>query len=157
MDLDDIGLFCIFFIVPYAIALQILLITFVRKYIDARRELFRIKQDQQNERAIAAGRVYQAAPHVPAPAPVQAAPEASPVFVPTPAPAYQPAPEVRPEPKKRSKISSTSITFGVGVLLLTIVGAAFLSVSWSFMGNAARAVTLIAAVAVVYLFSFLSG
>ena len=159
MDLDDIGLLCILFVIPYSIALQILLVTFVRKYIDARRELFRIKQDQQNERAIAAGRVYQATPHVPTPAPVQAAPASAPVFIPAPAPAasYPPAPEEHHEPKKRSRISSTSITFGVGVLLLTIVGAAFLSVSWSFMGNAARAVTLIAAVAVVYLLSFLSG
>ena len=167
MDLDDIGLLCILFVIPYSIALQILLITFVRKYIEARRELFRIKQDQQNERAVAAGRVYHAETHVPAAAPVQAAPAPKPVFAPAPEPApapvtaaataYQPAPEAHHEPKKRSRISSTSITFGVGVLLLTIVGAAFLSVSWSFMGNAARAVTLIAAVAVVYLLSFLSG
>ena len=157
MDLEDFGLFCIFIVLPYAIALQILLITFVRKYINARRELFNIKQDQYNERAQAASRVYQAAPHVPA-APVPAATTAAAPSA-SPAPVYQPvpAPLAAPSPKKRSRISSTSITFGVGVLLLTIVGAAFLSVSWGFMGNAARAITLVAAVAVVYFLAFLSG
>lgn len=157
MDLEDFGLFCIFIVLPYAIALQILLITFVRKYINARRELFNIKQDQYNERAQAASRVYHAETHVPA-APVPAATTAAAPSA-SPAPVYQPvpAPLAAPSPKKRSRISSTSITFGVGVLLLTIVGAAFLSVSWGFMGNAARAITLVAAVAVVYFLAFLSG
>ncbi|MBO4680667.1 MAG: hypothetical protein J5623_02055 [Clostridiales bacterium] len=158
MDLDDIGLLCILFVVPYAIALQILLITFVRKYIDARRELFRVKQDQYNENAVAAGRVYHAETHVPA---VQNAPVIQPAPAAVQNPSVQPAaiPQVQPVPtqKKRSKISSTSITFGVGVLLLTIVGASFLSVSWSFMGDAMRALTLFAAVAVVYFLAFLSG
>ena len=172
MDLDDFGLLSILVIIPYATALQILLITFVSKYVNARREIFRIKQDQQNEHAVAAGRVYHAETHVPAvqnapvsqpvPAPVAAQ---SPVFQPVPAaaqdPAFQtaalPQEQIVPSQKKRSKISSTSITFGVGVLLLTIVGASFLSVSWSFMGDAMRALTLFGAVAVVYFLAFLSG
>ena len=161
MDLDDIGLLSIFLVFPYAIALQILLITFVRKYINARRELSNIKQEQYNEKALAASRAYHPAPHVPAaPAPVATpAPAASPApaVQPAPVPAATPATTAAPTPKKRSRISSTSITFGVGVLLLTIVGAAFLSVSWSFMRNATRALTLVAAVAVVYFLAFLSG
>lgn len=170
MDLDDFGLLSILFILPYAIALQILLITFVRKYIDSRREILRMKQDLYNREAVAAGRVYQPAPHAPAAQNVpvmQPAPANQPAAVAQPAPAFQAAPQVQPaiqqapvsQPvqKKKARISSTSITFGVGVLLLTIVGAAFLSVSWNFMGNGARAVTLIAAVAVVYFLSFLSG
>lgn len=161
MDLDDLGIFCVLFVIPYTIALQILLISFIRKYIDARREVFRIKQDIHNQQSVAAGRVYQIETHVPAAPQVPVAPQVQtvPGFKPVPAEQPEAAPQVQPAtaPSKRSKISSTSITFGVGVLLLTIVGAAFLSVSWSFMGNAARALTLIAAVAVVYFLSFLSG
>ncbi|MBE7070332.1 MAG: hypothetical protein E7386_07500 [Ruminococcaceae bacterium] len=167
MDLDDFGLLSIFIIVPYAVALQILLITFISKYVNARREINRIKQDIQNEHAVAAGRVYHAETHVPAAPAAPAAPEVqnAPVFRPVPqtvqvsAVQSQVMPQAEPSPvqKKRTKISSTSITFGVGVLLLTIVGASFLSVSWSFMRDAMRALTLFAAVAVVYFLSFLSG
>jgi len=150
MDLDEFGLLSILFILPYAVALQILLITFVVKYVEARKEILRMKQDAHNQQAVAAGRVYHYEPQVPV---IQNNPAAVPLQ------AYQQAPASasQPVPQKRSRISSTSITFGVGVLLLTIVGASFLSVSWSFMGNAARAITLIAAVAVVYFLSFLSG
>ena len=157
MDLEEFGLLSILFVFPYAIALQILLIMFVRKYIDSRREIMNMKKDLYNREAAAAGRVYQPAPHVPA----AQVPVMQPAPVVQPAPAVQPAaapmPAYQPAQKKKSRISSTSITFGVGVLLLTIVGAAFLSVSWNFMGNGARALTLIAAVAVVYFLSFLSG
>ena len=58
MDLDEFGLLSILFILPYAVALQILLITFVVKYIEARREIVRMKQDAHNQQAVAAGRVY---------------------------------------------------------------------------------------------------
>lgn len=155
MDLDDLGLLSIIFIIPYAIALQILLIVFVRKYTAACREMLRLKQGQsENPYVPATPKVSVPAPapvSVPAPAPaVQAAPAA------TPAPVAKPAPVQTAVPAKK-RISSTSIIFGVGVLLLTIVGASFLSVSWSFMGDAARAFTLLAAVAVVYFLSFLSG
>lgn len=158
MDLDEFGLLSILFILPYAVALQILLITFVAKYVAARKEILRMKQDAHNQQAVAAGRVYHYEPQVPvvqnipAAVPVQAYQQAS-----IPAPVVQTTPASQPAPKKRSRISSTSITFGVGVLLLTIVGASFLSVSWSFMGDAARALTLFAVVAVVYFLAFLSG
>lgn len=141
MRLKAFGIFCLLFVVPYTVVLQILLITFVNKYKDARRELARKMQENNDKR-----------PEVPAPIPASA-PAPSPAAVPVPQP-IAPVP-VRKQQKKR--ISSTSIIFGVGVLLLTIVGASFLSVSWGFMADAARAFTLIAAVAVVYLLSFISG
>ena len=160
-DLEGVGILCFLFVIPYTIALQILLITFVRKYIGARREIRQIKQDDYSRQAVAAGRVYQPAPQVPA-APSAPAVQPVPVYQSAqPATALQQPPVLQqvpvPAPKKKSKISSTSITFGVGVLLLTIVGASFLSVSWSFMGDAMRALTLFAAVAVVYFLAFLSG
>ena len=152
MAFEEFGIICFLFVVPYAIALQILLAVFVSKYVAARRELAQ------------KGRVQQPPVQSPvqsyAPAPViqnvQAVQPVPPVVQPVVQPAA-PAPAAPPAPKKQKRISSTSITFGVGVLLLTIVGAAFLSVSWSFMGDAARAITLLAAVAVVYVLSFLSG
>ena len=164
MDFEEFGILCFLFVVPYAIALQILLVVFVSKYIAARRELAqrgRVQDpvDQAPVQPYAPAPVIYSTPSVQSPAPaVQPA-------VQTPAPAATAArpviqttvPSAPPAPKKQRRISSTSITFGVGVLLLTIVGAAFLSVSWSFMGDAARAFTLLAAVAVVYFLSFLSG
>ena len=161
MDIEDFGVFSLLFIVPYTIALQILLIVFVRRYISARRELMqRIRDEQLLSRTPGnTSQIKRPSNPVPAlqPRPAVTAPVPAAVSAPAAlsAPVY--AASDAPQPKKRNRISSTSITFGVGVLLLTIVGAAFLSVSWSFMGNAARAVTLIAAVVVVYLLSFLSG
>lgn len=147
MRLKEFGVFCLLFVVPYTIVLQILLITFITKYIDARRELAR-KMKENNDQGPSAPAQAPVPVSVPAPAPV-----VSPAVMPVPQP-IAPAPVQK---QKKKKISSTSIIFGVGVLLLTIVGASFLSVSWGFMGDAARAFTLIAAVAVVYLLSFISG
>ncbi|MBR3463906.1 MAG: hypothetical protein IKH23_02410 [Clostridiales bacterium] len=164
MDFEEFGIICFLFVVPYAIALQILLAVFVSKYAAARRELNQRGRGQQplSQTPVQS---YTSAPAMQTTPAVQATvPQVQPaVQVPAPAaraaqPAIQsPVPVAPAAPKKTKRISSTSITFGVGVLLLTIVGAAFISVSWSFMGDAARAVTLLAAVAVVYFLSFLSG
>ena len=60
-------------------------------------------------------------------------------------------------PKEKTKISSINVSFGVGVMLMTIVGAVFISSSWGTMSDATRATVLIGAVAIVYLLSLLSG
>ena len=81
-----------------------------------------------------------------------------------PAPAVQ-QPELitytRQEPVKKPKrekfFSSINITFGIGVLLLTIVGATFMTGSWSWMTEEIRAMSLVILVFVVYGMSFLAG
>ena len=63
-----------------------------------------------------------------------------------------------PEKPQREKFfSSINITFGIGVLLLTIVGATFMTGSWSWMTEEVRAVSLIVLVVLVYGMSFLAG
>ncbi|MCQ2516154.1 MAG: hypothetical protein MJ094_04745 [Saccharofermentans sp.] len=62
-------------------------------------------------------------------------------------------PAKAPTPKKFSGIT---ITFGVGVLLLTIVAAVFVSSSWGFIGDIGRVVVLLAYLAIVFGLSFLS-
>ena len=101
-----------------------------------------------------------------APVPSVQTPEAPiPDKAPTPSwavPASQPRaaqPQiVREEPQPRQKFfSSINITFGIGVLLLTIVGATFMTGSWSWMTESVRAISLVAIVIAVYAMSFLAG
>ena len=73
----------------------------------------------------------------------------------TPAPAPKPAEPKKP--REKIKFSSINISFAVGVLLITIVGAVFISSSWNFMNDAVRAGVLIGAVALVFGLSYLSG
>ena len=60
------------------------------------------------------------------------------------------------EPKKKF-FSSINITFGIGVLLLTIVGATFMTGSWPWMTEGIRAICLVMIVFIVYGMSFLAG
>ena len=64
--------------------------------------------------------------------------------------------QTAPAPKKKF-FSSINITFGIGVLLLTIVGATFMTGSWSWMTEEVRAVCLVMIVFIVYGMSFLAG
>ena len=119
---------------------------------------------------------YTAAPQVPVYAPQSAVQPASltavqeeiPGQAPTPSwamtptqaralQAQQPVVQTAPAAPKKKVFSSINITFGIGVLLLTIVGATFMTVSWSWMSDALRAVSLFAIVAVAYGLSFLAG
>ena len=61
-----------------------------------------------------------------------------------------------PEPKKRF-FSSINITFGIGVLLLTMVGATFMTGSWPWMTEEVRAVCLFLIVFIVYGMAFFAG
>lgn len=94
-------------------------------------------------------------------APVAAAPDQAPTpSWAMPASAHQvPLPQpVREEPAPRQRFfSSINITFGIGVLLLTIVGATFMTGSWSWMTESVRAVCLVAIVVIVYAMSFFAG
>ncbi len=115
---------------------------------------------------------YTAAPQMPVyapqPAPQTAVQENVPGQAPTPSWAMSPAQakaaqvqqqmvQTVPAAPKKKVFSSINITFGIGVLLLTIVGATFMTVSWSWMSDAVRAMSLFAIVAVAYGLSFLAG
>ena len=89
----------------------------------------------------------------PVPAPAALKPSAS-VQVQKPAPAAQAKPV---KTREKVKFSSINISFAVGVLLITIVGAVFISSSWGFMNDAVRAGVLIGVVALVFFLSYLSG
>ena len=102
---------------------------------------------------------------VAAPAPVSAP---APVAVPVPSPVSAPATVVnRPaqapvvntevKPKREKFFSSINITFGIGVLLLTMVGATFMTGSWSWMSDAVRVIGLIAIVVMIYGMALFAG
>ena len=102
-------------------------------------------------------------------APVAApAPVSNPVAAPAPVPSPVPAPSVnRPvqtpvvnaevKPKREKFFSSINITFGIGVLLLTMVGATFMTGSWSWMSDAVRVIGLIAIVVMIYGMALFAG
>ena len=99
----------------------------------------------------------------PVQAPVYTAP-AAPVTAPVAAPApvqYRQAP-VTPtapveKPKREKFFSSINITFGIGVLLLTMVGATFMTGSWDWMSDTIRVIGLIAIIILIYGMSFFAG
>ena len=104
-----------------------------------------------------------AAPGFEAPAPVT---NNIPDQTPTPSWATPPSKVQRPQtvvaetpaPAPRQKFfSSINITFGIGVLLLTIVGATFMTGSWDWMTEEIRAISLVILVVLVYGMSFLAG
>ena len=61
------------------------------------------------------------------------------------------------KPKREKFFSSINITFGIGVLLLTMVGATFMTGSWDWMSDAVRVIGLIAIVIMIYGMSFFAG
>lgn len=73
----------------------------------------------------------------------------------TAAPAVNTA--VTEKPKREKFFSSINITFGIGVLLLTIVGATFMTGSWSWMTESVRAISLVIMVFIVYGMAFFAG
>ena len=96
---------------------------------------------------------------VSAPAPV-AAPVPSTVSAPAPVvnrPAQAPVVNTEVKPKREKFFSSINITFGIGVLLLTMVGATFMTGSWSWMSDAVRVIGLIAIVVMIYGMALFAG
>ena len=69
---------------------------------------------------------------------------------------YQQAPVEEKKPREKF-FSSINITFGIGVLLLTIVGATFMTGSWPWMTEGVRAICLVMIVFIVYGMSFFAG
>ena len=125
---------------------------YVNKVSDLEKELRRLKDGETPVPETPAPR--------PAPVPVPVAPKPAPA--PAPAPAVQkpvpaPAAAAKPQEPKQNKISSINVTFGVGVLLLTVVSAFFISMSWASFSAAARIGVLGAVLAVVFFLSFLAG
>ena len=101
---------------------------------------------------------YVQAP-VAAPAPVSAsvsAPVSAPVTAPKPVQSAA-AVAVAEKPKREKFFSSINITFGIGVLLLTMVGATFMTGSWEWMSDAVRVIGLIAIVVMIYGMSLFAG
>ena len=101
---------------------------------------------------------YVQAP-VAAPAPVSAsvsAPVSAPVTAPKPVQSAAPV-AVAEKPKREKFFSSINITFGIGVLLLTMVGATFMTGSWEWMSDAVRVIGLIAIVVMIYGMSLFAG
>lgn len=107
-----------------------------------------------------------------APAPVASAPAATqtqalaPAQAPAPAWNYQPAPspslptytyskDASTKPRKDHGTSAVGVSFAVGVLLMVIAAAVFISATWQTMAAGWKCVVLALVVAVVYGFSFL--
>lgn len=68
----------------------------------------------------------------------------------------QPVQQARPQ-KKESKFNALSLVFGVGVLLLIISAAVFISATWATLAPAGKCALLFSVVAVVYGMSALTG
>ena len=96
------------------------------------------------------------------PAPV-AAPVSAPVSTQVSAPvstqvaAQKTAPVAAEQPKREKFFSSINITFGIGVLLLTMVGATFMTGSWEWMSDTVRVIGLIGVVVIIYGMSLFAG
>ena len=114
---------------------------------------------------------YTAAPQMPVYTPQPAVQEDIPGQAPTPSWAvspesaqakrvqqmYENTQPAAQKPQREKFFSSINITFGIGVLLLTIVGATFMTGSWPWMTEGFRAAALIAIVVLVYGMSFFAG
>ena len=128
-----------------------------------------VQQPVQQRVKQAAAATYVHTPAVQTPvvsAPVTAlvsAPVSAPKAVPAPAPAaapattYQSTAVAAQKPKREKFFSSINITFGIGVLLLTMVGATFMTGSWEWMSDAVRVIGLIAIVVMIYGMSLFAG
>ena len=151
------GLVIILFL--YGIGITIALIVanntrdkYIRKYMDLEKRYQQLQKYYQNTAA------------VPVPAPVPStAPVAAPAAAPVPAPAArrQSANQMQlptytkagNEPRKNG-LGAVGVSFAVGVLLMVIAAAVFISATWQTMPAGIKCVILAAVVAVVYGFSF---
>lgn len=145
-------------IVLLTIASPVLMVVFFALYMMERSKVKALEAKlRESSGSVAQNPAATQVPVVPATVATQA-PVTTPAPVamsqaPASVPVKAPAPTKTPAPKKFSGIT---ITFGVGVLLLTIVAAVFVSSSWGFIGDIGRVVVLLAYLAVVFGLSFLS-
>ena len=159
-----LGLLSIFFVYSVAITIAVIVITiekdkYYRKFRALEDELKRIKSTQP---AAPAQTPSPDATPVPVQTPAPAVqPQAQQVFKPTPAPAPAPAPlpvytqqTQSPAHQKKSGLTAVGVSFSVGVLLMVIAAAVFISATWQTMPAGIKCVILAAVVAVVYGFSF---
>ncbi len=146
------------------LASPVLMVVFLALYLNERSKVKTL--EAKLKETSATNSVINQTPVAPAPAKSTEAPVApvaqvkapvSPVVQTTPVTPVASAPAKTstqtPAPKKFSGIT---ITFAVGVLLLTIVAAVFVSSSWGFVGDIGRVVVLLAYLAIVFGLSFLS-
>lgn len=82
------------------------------------------------------------------PAPVQSAPQVQPQRTVQPAPVAKPA--------KSKKISAVALSFAVGVLLLIIAAAVFITATWNSMPSAVKPALLFGVVGITWVFSFIT-
>ncbi|MBR6483939.1 MAG: hypothetical protein IKT14_02875, partial [Clostridiales bacterium] len=85
-----------------------------------------------------------AAAKVPAPTPAAGSPAAAPAA---------PAVQAQPVKKKQAGLGAVGVSFSVGILLMVIAAAVFISATWQTMAAGAKCVILAAIVSVVYGFS----
>ena len=115
------------------------------------------------KQAVAAAYVHAPVAQTPVVSAPVSAPKAAPApavtAVSTPAANTHPVPSVAvaEAPKREKFFSSINITFGIGVLLLTMVGATFMTGSWEWMSDTVRVIGLIGVVVIIYGMSFFAG
>ena len=163
------GLVIILFL--YGIGITIALIVanntrdkYIRKYMDLEKRYQQLQKYYQNTAAVPPQAPAEAPLAAPVPAPVPStAPVAAPAAAPVPAPAArrQSANQMQlptytkagNEPRKNG-LGAVGVSFAVGVLLMVIAAAVFISATWQTMPAGIKCVILAAVVAVVYGFSF---
>lgn len=127
---------------------------YIRKYLDIEKKykqlqdyLNSLNAGRSNEAPVSADQSVPSAPPAPAPSPVPVKVSTTPAL-----PTYNPA--VRKENKKNG-IGAVGASFAVGVLLMVIAAAVFISATWQSMPAGFKCLILAAVVAVVYGFSAL--
>ena len=160
-----LGLLSIFFVYSVAITIAVIVITiekdkYYRKFRALEDELKRIKSTQPAAPAQTPSPVATPVP-VQTPAPAvqpQAQPQAQQVF--KPAPAVQPAAPAplpvytqqtqSPAHQKKSGLTAVGVSFSVGVLLMVIAAAVFISATWQTMPAVIKCIVLLVVVSGVY-------
>ena len=138
-----LGLLSIFFVYSVAITIAVIVITiekdkYYRKFRALEDELKRIKSTQPAAPAQTPSPVAAPVPvQTPAPA-VQPQAQPQQVFKPAPAPVPAPLPVYTqqtqsPAHQKKSGLTAVGVSFSVGVLLMVIAAAVFISATWQTM------------------------
>ena len=162
-----LGLLSVFFIYSVAITVAVIVITiekdkYYRKFRALEDELKRIKStqpaapSQAQTPAVTPSQVPTQSVPVQTPAPAMQ-PQAQPqqVFKPAPAPVPAPLPVYTqktqsPAHQKKSGLTAVGVSFSVGVLLMVIAAAVFISATWQTMPAVVKCIVLLIVVSGVY-------